>query len=68
MKRLADRAQVLGYSSVAPDAVEYLVVKNYPTAAAAPVLPPAVAAQPATLVDWLSQTLSALLSNTGGGG
>jgi hypothetical protein len=68
VKRLADRALVLGYTSVAPEAVEYLVVKNYPTVATETPPPPAPAAQPATLVDWLTETLSALLSRAGGGG
>jgi hypothetical protein len=68
VNRLAERARALGYTFVAPEAVEYLVVKNYPTAVAAPPQPPAVAAQPATLVDWLTETLGALLSGAGGGG
>jgi cell division protein FtsL len=68
VKRLVDRAHALGYDPVPPDAVEYLVVKNYPTPAAATPQPPAAAAQPATLVDWLKVTLSALLSSAGGGG
>jgi hypothetical protein len=43
-------------------------VDHYPTAVvvAAPVAP--VATQPATLVDWLAETLSTLLSSSSGGG
>jgi hypothetical protein len=68
VNRLAERAHALGYTAVAPEAVEYLVVKNYPTQLAAAPLPPAPAAHPATLADWLAETLSALLSSSGGGG
>ena len=68
VNRLAERAQALGYASVAPDDVEYLPVKNYPTTVAAAPQPPAAVSQPATLVDWLTETLSALLSKSGGGG
>jgi hypothetical protein len=65
---LVVRAHGLGYTSVAPDAVEYLVVKNYPTAVVASPLPMVVASPPATLIDWLTETLSTLLSSSGGGG
>ena len=68
VKRLAERAHTLGYDAVAPETVEYLVVKNYPTAVAAAAAPPSAAAAPATLVDWLTQTFSALLSGSRGGG
>src|SRR5512136_1942763 len=68
VNRLADRARDMGYDPVPPDEVEYLVVKNYPSpVAAAPPLPVQVA-PPATLVDWLAETFSALLSGIGGGG
>jgi hypothetical protein len=69
VSRLAERARILGYTSVAPETVEYLVVKNYPTVVASAPLPPALAAaHPATLADWLTETLSTLLSSSGGGG
>jgi hypothetical protein len=68
VKRLAAGAERLGYITVAPEAVEYLVVKNYPTAVPPTPEPPAAAAPPATLIDWLAETLGALLSSSGGGG
>jgi hypothetical protein len=68
VKRLAERARALGYEPVAPEAIDYLAVKNYPPAApvAAPPALPEVAA-PATLGEWLNQTLQPLLLNSGGG-
>jgi cell division protein FtsL len=66
--RLEERARALGFSPVAPDAVEYVVVKNYPNQVAAVPPAPVQAAHPATLVDWLAETLSTLLSSSGGGG
>ena len=66
--RLEERARALGFNPVAPDAVEYLVVKNYPNQVAATPPAPVQAARPATLVDWLAETLSTLLSSSGGGG
>jgi len=68
VNRLAERARALGYTSVPPDEVEYLVVKNYPSPVAATPPLPVQAARPATLADWLAETLSALLSYSGGGG
>ena len=67
---LAARAAAAGYQPVAPEAMEYLAVKNYPTALAVeaqPVTSPTPEV-PATLGGWLSKTLSALLSGQGGGG
>ncbi len=67
--RMAPRAQALGYEAVAPDAVEYLSVKNFPaavTAAATPAAPPTPEV-PATLPEWLAQTFSRLLTGSGGG-
>jgi hypothetical protein len=66
--RMAQWAQASGYQPVSPDAVEYLSVKDYPTA-------PVVETQaisptpeaPATLEEWLTQTLTVLLSGSGGG-
>ncbi len=66
--RLEERARALGFSPVAPDAVEYLVVKNYPNQVAAAPPAPLPAAHPATLVDWLAEALSALLASSEGGG
>jgi cell division protein FtsL len=66
--RLQERARALGFNPVAPDAVEYLVVKNYPNTVAPTPPTPAQAARPATLADWLAETLSTLLSSSGGGG
>jgi len=66
--RLEARARALGFSPVAPDAVEYLEVKNYPNQVAAAPPAPLQAAHPATLVDWLAETLSTLLADSGGGG
>ena len=68
--RLADRARVLGFQPVAPEAVEYLPVKNYPTTIAAAVQPvlPSQVAPPATLVEWFAKTLTTLVSSSGGGG
>jgi len=68
VNRLAERAQALGFDPVEPDAVEYLVVKNYPNQPAPTPPAPVQAAQPATLADWLAQTFSTLLSSSGGGG
>ncbi len=68
VNRLADRASEMGYQAVPPDEVEYLVVKNYPSSVAAAPPLPVQPARPATLIDWLAETFSALLSGTGGGG
>jgi hypothetical protein len=67
MNRMAARALELGFVPAEPDEVEYVAVPDYPypTAQAAPQSQlVAVAAQPRSLVDWLTRTLR----NLAGGG
>ncbi len=68
VNRLAERAVALGYQPVDPANIEYIVVKNYPTATVtvAAAKAPAPAA-PATLEQWLVQTFESVLKAGGGG-
>jgi cell division protein FtsL len=70
LNQMVARAQKLGYGPVAPEDIEYLAVKNYPTTSTVAAQPaaPATPQPPATLSEWLSKTLSTLLSNSAGGG
>ena len=68
VKRMADRALAMGYVPVLPDGLEYLAVTNYPAEVPAPTPAAPVTSEPETLVDWLAETLSQLLSGERGGG
>jgi len=68
INQMVARAQKLGYGPVAPDSIDYVMVKNYPTATALAPQPVAAAQPPASFRDWLTKTLGAWLSKTAGGG
>jgi hypothetical protein len=70
VNQMVARAQKLGYGPVAPEDMEYLAVKNYPTTPAVTGQPatPTAPQPPASLPEWLAQTVGAWLSNAAGGG
>jgi hypothetical protein len=66
--QMVARAQKLGYGPVAPDAIDYVMVKDYPTATAVVAQPVTQPQPPASFREWLTKTLGLWLSTTAGGG